>query len=94
MVERNGAAREPGPGCRPRLSAGRGIHVAQPMGMATLRSECGTPDALEETMEDLRSELGEVEWIGTRLRVVGRRGRERARQDEASIWSRLLAWTQ
>jgi hypothetical protein len=49
--------------------------------------------ATDDRLEELQSELSQVEWFGNRLRIAGRR-RDRSAVDESSLWSRLLAWTQ
>ena len=49
--------------------------------------------ATDDRLDELQSELGQVEWIGNRLRTATRRRADRSATDEASLWARLLDWT-
>lgn len=44
-----------------------------------------------DRLDELRSELGQVEWLSRELRG---RASLRRRLSEASLWTRLWAWTQ
>jgi hypothetical protein len=80
----------PGAGCQ----ACGGIDVAWEMGMRIATSARDVAAAApDDRLEELQSELSQVEWFGNRLRIAGRR-RDRSAVDESSLWSRLLAWTQ
>ncbi|MBK6919259.1 MAG: hypothetical protein IPH07_17825 [Deltaproteobacteria bacterium] len=50
------------------------------------------PDSSDrDRLDELRSELGQVEWLSRELRA---RESLRRRVTEASLWTRLWAWTQ
>lgn len=49
--------------------------------------------ATDDRLDELQFELGQVEWIGNRLRTATRRRADRSATDEASLWARLLDWT-
>lgn len=91
MAERHGRGRETPPNLGAMLHARTGIEVALLGTMAdSQHPERGNTQRCSDGLDDLESELDEVEWLRNRAYDAATRLQERARLREVSIWSRLL----
>lgn len=53
-----------------------------------------TTDPPRDPFDDLIGELSEVQWLGAELSGRIRAAKDGRPRDDASIWARLLAWTE
>ncbi len=91
MAERHGRGREAPPKLAASLHPRTGIEVALLGTMAdSQHTERGNTQGCSDGLDDLESELDEVEWLRNRACDAATRLQERARLHEVSIWSRLL----